>query len=34
MANNNKRKSFAVDPKKDQGPFEAIVLGFNGFLVT
>ena len=25
MANNNKRKSFAVDPKKDQGPFEAIV---------
>jgi len=25
MAVNNKRKSFAVDPKKDQGPFEAIV---------
>ena len=25
MASNNKRKSFAVDPKKDQGPFEAIV---------
>ena len=25
MAVNNKRKSFAVDPKKDKGPFEAIV---------
>ena len=25
MASNNKRKSFAVDPKKEQGPFEAIV---------